>query len=194
MSAYRKDFDETKDISFLIKDDKLEKCNEICETVKNSLKKEFHSEPAYNGKYLNAEIKWYNEKVNTNFHDNEIPKEGSQYICLSATLLIALCCLFSTILFLFLEQVKIIILIKFITGNIEISSDSNKENFDEENSVENLKSTNITNNFFDKFFVYMKILKILSKTQRKASKRSSRKISKFVWRGKRKTTSLSSWT
>ena len=57
MSAYRKDFDETKDISFLIKDDKLEKCNEICETVKNSLKKEFHSEHAYNEKYLKAEIK-----------------------------------------------------------------------------------------------------------------------------------------
>ena len=29
MSAYRKDFDETKYISFLIKDDALEKYNEI---------------------------------------------------------------------------------------------------------------------------------------------------------------------
>ena len=40
MSAYRSDFDETKHISFLIKDvELLEKCNEIWEKVKNSLKK-----------------------------------------------------------------------------------------------------------------------------------------------------------
>ena len=39
MSAYRKDFDETKYLSFLIKDDELlEKYNEIWEEVKNSLK------------------------------------------------------------------------------------------------------------------------------------------------------------
>ena len=40
MSAYRKDFDETKYVYLLIKDDKsLEKHNEIWEKVKNSLKK-----------------------------------------------------------------------------------------------------------------------------------------------------------
>ena len=40
MTPYRKDFDETKYISFLIKDDEfLEKYNEIWEKVKNSLKK-----------------------------------------------------------------------------------------------------------------------------------------------------------
>ena len=39
MSAYRKDLDETKYLSFLIKDDELlEKYNEIWEKVKNSLK------------------------------------------------------------------------------------------------------------------------------------------------------------
>ena len=84
MGAYREDFDETKYISFLIKDDKLlEKYNEIWEKVKNSLKKEFDSEPVYNEKYLKAKIKSYNVKINTNFHNNKIPKEDSQYICLS---------------------------------------------------------------------------------------------------------------
>ena len=40
MSAYRKDFDETKYVYLVIKDDKLlEKHNEIWEKVKNSLKK-----------------------------------------------------------------------------------------------------------------------------------------------------------
>ena len=37
MSAYRRGFDETKYMSFLIKDDEsLEKYNEMCEKVKNS--------------------------------------------------------------------------------------------------------------------------------------------------------------
>ena len=45
-SAFRKDFDETKSVSFLIKDDELlEKYNEIWGKVKNNPKKLFHSEP-----------------------------------------------------------------------------------------------------------------------------------------------------
>ena len=58
MSAYRQDLDETKYMSFQIKDKKLlEKCNEIWEKVKNRLKKEIDSEPAYNEKYLKAKNK-----------------------------------------------------------------------------------------------------------------------------------------
>ena len=88
MSAYRKEFDETKYTSFLIKDDELlEKYNEIWEKVKNSLKKEFDSEPVYNEKYLKAKIKSYNGKINTNFHNNKITKEGSQFFCLSVILI-----------------------------------------------------------------------------------------------------------
>ena len=80
MSAYRKDCDETKYVSFLIKDDKpLEKYNALWEKI-NSLKKEFDSEPVYNEKYLKAKIKSYDWKLNTNFRDNKIPKEGSQFI------------------------------------------------------------------------------------------------------------------
>ena len=46
MNAYRKDFDETKYISFLKKDDELlEKYNNIWEKVKNNLRKELDSEP-----------------------------------------------------------------------------------------------------------------------------------------------------
>ena len=51
MSAYRRNFDETKYMSFLIKDDELlEKYNEFCEKVKNSIKEEFDSEPVYSEK------------------------------------------------------------------------------------------------------------------------------------------------
>ena len=41
MGVYRRDFDETKYISFLIKDDELlEKYNEIWDKVTNSMKKD----------------------------------------------------------------------------------------------------------------------------------------------------------
>ena len=89
MSAYRKDFDETNYLSFLIKDDELlsEKYNKIWEKVENITKKEFDSKPVYNEKYLKAKIKSSNGKINTNFHNNKIPKEGSQFICLSVLLI-----------------------------------------------------------------------------------------------------------
>ena len=41
-------------MSFLIKDELLEKYNEIWEEVKNIIKKEFDSEPVYNEKYLKS--------------------------------------------------------------------------------------------------------------------------------------------
>ena len=49
------DFDETKYISFLIKDDELlENYNENWEKVKSSLRKNFDNKPVYNEKYLKA--------------------------------------------------------------------------------------------------------------------------------------------
>ena len=46
MSAYGRDLDETKYMSFLVKDNQLlEKYNEIWEKVSTSIKKEFDSEP-----------------------------------------------------------------------------------------------------------------------------------------------------
>ena len=46
MSAYRRDIDETKYMSFLIKDNELlEKYNEIWEKVKNSVKRKLMMNP-----------------------------------------------------------------------------------------------------------------------------------------------------
>ena len=65
----------------------LEKYNEICEKVKNSINEDFDSEPVYNEKYVNAKIKSYNGKINTSFQNNKIPEEGSQCICLLVVLI-----------------------------------------------------------------------------------------------------------
>ena len=78
MSAYKKDFDETRYMSFLIKgDESLDKNNEIWEKVKSSIKNEIDSESVYNEKYLKTKIKSCNGKISTNFHYNKMPKEGS---------------------------------------------------------------------------------------------------------------------
>ena len=53
MSGYRKNFNETKYISFFIKNDGLlEKYTEIWDNVSNSIKKGFGSQLVYNEKHL----------------------------------------------------------------------------------------------------------------------------------------------
>ena len=50
--------------------------------VSKIIQKEFDSNPVCNVKYIKkTKIKSYNGKINTTFHNNKIPKEGSEYIC-----------------------------------------------------------------------------------------------------------------
>ena len=69
MSVFRQDFDETKYISFLIKNDKF------WDKVNNTIKTVFGTGPVCNEKYLGTEIKSYEDKISTNFLDNEIPNK-----------------------------------------------------------------------------------------------------------------------
>ena len=55
--------------------------------ISNILKKVFHSEPVYNDKYIKTKIKFCNNKICLNFHDNEIPKNNEYCSCLSVILL-----------------------------------------------------------------------------------------------------------
>ena len=60
MIAYRRDFDETKYMYFLIKDDELlEIYNEIWKKASKKIKKELDSEPLYDEKYLKTKVKSY---------------------------------------------------------------------------------------------------------------------------------------
>ena len=109
--------------------------------------KKFDSEPVYEVKYLKANIKSCNGKINTNFHNNKIPKECSQRICLSVILIVSV---FRTgedyYPEVFVEECKYAVkekkMSEYITDDIETSSDdsdredSNEENTDEENSNE----------------------------------------------------------
>ena len=83
------------------------------------------------------------EKINTNFHNNKIPKEGSQCICLSVVLIDSV---FRTgnnyYLQVFLEEFKYVVkekkMSEYIIDETEIPDEENsdKENSDEGNSDE----------------------------------------------------------
>ena len=88
MSAYRRHFDKIKHLHFLIKDNELlEKYNEIQDKVSKFIEKIFDNEHIYNGKYLKTKIKFYERKINTNFHNQKMPKKGCLGICLSVLLI-----------------------------------------------------------------------------------------------------------
>ena len=55
--------------------------------IKKKKKKKNGSKLLYNEKYLKPKTKSYNGKINTNFYNDKIPKEGSQCICLSVILI-----------------------------------------------------------------------------------------------------------
>ena len=78
MSAFRRDFEETKYMSFYIKANKLlEKYNETWGRANNIIEKGFDSKPVYNEKYLKTKIKSDGRKVNTIFHNDKMRIEGS---------------------------------------------------------------------------------------------------------------------
>ena len=106
-----------------------------------SVKKELDSELVYIEKYLKPKIKSYNGKINTNSLNNKIPKEGSQFICWSVILIDSV---FRTgknyYPQVFLEECKYFVkgkkMPEYITGDIEISADSDREDSDEDSSNE----------------------------------------------------------
>ena len=55
--------------------------------VKNIIRKDFYSKPAYNEKYVKTKMYSYNERINAHFCNNKIPTEGSQCICLLVILI-----------------------------------------------------------------------------------------------------------
>ena len=109
--------------------------------LRNNIKTEFDSQLAYNKKYLKAKIKYFNGKINTNFHNNKIRKKGSQCICL---LVILTSSVFKqvkiTILQCFQKNINIFLktkkMPKHVSDNREIFSDSDREDSNQKNSNE----------------------------------------------------------
>ena len=62
----------------------LKKYTKIWGIVRSLMNIKFDSEPVYgdNGKYIKTKIKFYGDKVNTNFQSKKIRKENVSYKCL----------------------------------------------------------------------------------------------------------------
>ena len=86
MSGYIKHFDNGgKNMSFKIEDASAYlKYTEIWNKIKNSLSVKFHSQLIYDDKYIETNVKTFNNIINTLSSGNEIPKEKDNYICIAA--------------------------------------------------------------------------------------------------------------
>ena len=82
MSGYIKYFENwSKNMSFLIKDDEVwDKYDEICDSIKNKLGIEFHSEPVYENKYLKAKVREFDGVIKPNFLGNDMLKKNALYL------------------------------------------------------------------------------------------------------------------
>ena len=70
-------------MSFFVKDDVLDKYNEIWDVIKKKLKIKFHSMPVYDEKYLKTKVREYDGVIKTNFLGNDVPKENMHYTCIA---------------------------------------------------------------------------------------------------------------
>ena len=84
MSGYIKYFEDgRKNISFKTEEEDVHlKYNEIWNKIKRILNVKFHSQPIYDYKYIKTKVKSFNNKINTLFSGDEIPKERIHYVCI----------------------------------------------------------------------------------------------------------------
>ena len=79
ISVYRRNFEETKYMSFFVKDyELLEIYKEIWDKASKFIKRELVVSLYIIINILKTKVKSYKGKVNTNFHDDKMPKEDSQ--------------------------------------------------------------------------------------------------------------------
>ena len=71
-------------MSFVIKDDDvLDKYNEICDKIKETLNLKFHSMPVYDEKYIKTKVREFNGTIKTNFLGDKTPKEIMHCTCIA---------------------------------------------------------------------------------------------------------------
>ena len=69
-------------MSFMIKNDVLDKYNEIWDKIKK-LNIKLHGMPVYDEKYIQAKVTEFNGVIKTNFLGDEVPKENVHYTCIT---------------------------------------------------------------------------------------------------------------
>ena len=71
-------------MSYMIKDDKVwNKYDKSWNVIKDKVDITFHSEPAYEYKYLRTKVREFDGVIKTNFLGNGVPKENMHYACIA---------------------------------------------------------------------------------------------------------------
>ena len=70
-------------MSFVIKDDVLDKCNEIRDKIKEILGIKFDSTLVYDGRYIKTKVREFNGVIKTKFLCDEVSKEKIYYTCIA---------------------------------------------------------------------------------------------------------------
>ena len=85
MNGYIKYFDNGgKNMSFLIKNCEVwQKYEDISDVIKNKLGINFHIQPIYENKYLEAKVREFNGNIKTNVLGNNVPEENTYYSCIA---------------------------------------------------------------------------------------------------------------
>ena len=84
MTGYIKHFENGgKNMSFVIKDDVLDKCNEIRDKIKEILGIKFDSTLVYDGRYIKTKVREFNGVIKTKFLCDEVSKEKIYYTCIA---------------------------------------------------------------------------------------------------------------
>ena len=68
---------------FFVRDDVLDKYDEIWDKIKNKLSIKFHSMPVYDEKCIKAKVREFDGVIKTSFLGNKIPKENKHYSCIA---------------------------------------------------------------------------------------------------------------
>ena len=84
-SGYIKYFENGgKNMSFFIKDNEVwEEYQHIWDVIKDKLGVKFHSELAYENKYLKAKVREFDGMIKTNLLGNDMPKENMYCTCIA---------------------------------------------------------------------------------------------------------------
>ena len=61
-----------------------DKYDEIWYVIKDKLGIKFHSEPAYEDRYLKAKVRESDGVIKTNFLGSDVPKENMHYTCIAS--------------------------------------------------------------------------------------------------------------
>ena len=84
MSGYIKYFKNGgKNLSFMIKNDVLDKYNEIWNKIKEELNIKFESTPVYDKKCIKPKVRELSGVFKTNFLGDEVSKENAHYTCIA---------------------------------------------------------------------------------------------------------------